>query len=239
MIQVCSQCGTRWNVRDKQRSWCPRCNGTLLAPEATAPSPPAGPNAWRPGPRSGPRLPPGYRWIAVRPGPPPPPRRRRKPLGPTPRYLGIPRWGLVDRVNHDSRPRPRPAGGADPGADPQRVLRGRGRVGRGSPGACAALPAVGHQPRHLAELVGRRCGGTAQRAGQPGRGRRGDDVRVSLDPMVDRPTDGGIRACRPIGTPWQARVVGRHAAASVGRDGAGHHFSPWSRRRRGTPPVGR
>ncbi|WP_224187300.1 hypothetical protein, partial [Mycobacterium avium] len=25
MIQVCSQCGTRWNVRDRQREWCPRC----------------------------------------------------------------------------------------------------------------------------------------------------------------------------------------------------------------------
>ncbi|WP_238602279.1 hypothetical protein, partial [Mycobacterium avium] len=27
MIQVCSQCGTRWNVRDRQREWCPRCRG--------------------------------------------------------------------------------------------------------------------------------------------------------------------------------------------------------------------
>lgn len=40
----------------------------------------------------------------MRPGPPPPPRRRRKPLGPTPRYLGIPRWGLVDHVDHDTGP---------------------------------------------------------------------------------------------------------------------------------------
>src|ERR1700733_7782506 len=96
MIQVCSQCGTRWNVRDKQRSWCPRCNGTLLAPSATGAPPAPGP-----GPRTAPRLPLGYRWIAVRPGPPPPPRRRRRPLGPTPRYLAIPRWGLVDRVEKD------------------------------------------------------------------------------------------------------------------------------------------
>ena len=103
MIQVCSQCGTRWNVRDKQRSWCPRCNGTLLAPTVTAPSPPTSSNAgWSVGPRNAPRLPPGYRWIAVRPGPPPPPRRRRRPLGPTPRYLSIPRWGLQDRVDQDS-----------------------------------------------------------------------------------------------------------------------------------------
>jgi hypothetical protein len=103
MIQVCSQCGTRWNVRDKQRSWCPRCNGALLAPAAAQPSAPTSPNAgWSAGPRNAPRLPPGYRWIAVRPGPPPPPRRRPRPLGPTPRYLWIPRWGLQDRVDQDS-----------------------------------------------------------------------------------------------------------------------------------------
>lgn len=44
------------------------------------------------------RPPAGFRWIAVRPGPPPPPRPRRRPLGPTPRYQTIPRWGLVDPV---------------------------------------------------------------------------------------------------------------------------------------------
>lgn len=32
----------------------------------------------------------------MRPGAAPPPRRRRRPLGPTPRYTHIPRWGLVD-----------------------------------------------------------------------------------------------------------------------------------------------
>jgi len=95
MIQVCSQCGTRWNVRDRQREWCPRCRGTLLAPSSeTADVDPR----WSAGSRTPPRLPPGYRWIAVRPGPPPPPRRRRRPLGPTPRYPVIPRWGLQDRV---------------------------------------------------------------------------------------------------------------------------------------------
>lgn len=91
MIQVCSRCGTRWNVRDQQRVWCPRCRGQLLAP--------SGPPAGRPTVPSRPagRLPAGFRWIAVRPGPPPPHRRPRKPLGPTPRYQAIPRWGLVDR----------------------------------------------------------------------------------------------------------------------------------------------
>ncbi len=104
MIQVCSQCGTRWNVRDKQRVWCPRCNGTLLAPATTtAPTAPGAPAAagWGAGPRTPGRLPPGYRWIAVRPGPPPPPRRRRRPLGPTPRYAAIPRWGLHDSIESD------------------------------------------------------------------------------------------------------------------------------------------
>ena len=107
MIQVCSRCGTRWNVRDRQREWCPRCNGTLLAPSAAhAPSqwsaPPTAP-AVRPaaqGAQSGPtRLPAGYRWIAVRPGAAPPARRRPRNLGPTPRYAVIPRWGLVERFD--------------------------------------------------------------------------------------------------------------------------------------------
>ncbi|WP_293051358.1 DUF4328 domain-containing protein [Mycobacterium sp.] len=40
----------------------------------------------------------------MRPGAPPPTRSRRPPLGPTPRYATIPRWGLVDKIA--------PAGGA-------------------------------------------------------------------------------------------------------------------------------
>jgi hypothetical protein len=47
--------------------------------------------------RAQPRLPPGFRWIAVRPGAGPPLRRGRRPLGPTPRYAAIPRWTLADR----------------------------------------------------------------------------------------------------------------------------------------------
>ncbi|OBF15370.1 hypothetical protein A5725_03960 [Mycobacterium kubicae] len=106
MIQVCSQCGTRWNVRDRQRQWCPRCRGALMAPltdmppadprwrTPTAPQMPAAPTMQR----TAPRLPPGFRWIAVRPGAAPPPRRGRRVRGPTPRYAVIPRWGLVDRV---------------------------------------------------------------------------------------------------------------------------------------------
>jgi Domain of unknown function (DUF4328) len=56
--------------------------------------PPAAPG-WQ---RTTPRLPPGFRWIAVRPGAAPPPRHGRRSLGPTPRYAVIPRWGLADRV---------------------------------------------------------------------------------------------------------------------------------------------
>ncbi|HKV21363.1 MAG TPA: DUF4328 domain-containing protein [Mycobacterium sp.] len=111
MIQVCSRCGTRWNVRDRQRVWCPRCNGTLLAPSASAP--PSAPSQWsaptaapaiRPSGGKGeqkgpPQLPAGYRWVAVRPGAAPPPRRRPRNFGPTPRYAAIPRWGLVDRFD--------------------------------------------------------------------------------------------------------------------------------------------
>ncbi|VBA62225.1 hypothetical protein LAUMK41_05616 [Mycobacterium attenuatum] len=48
-------------------------------------------------PRTPPRLPPGFRWIAVRPGAPPPPRTWRRFRGPTPRYAVMPRWGLADR----------------------------------------------------------------------------------------------------------------------------------------------
>src|SRR5258705_5429177 len=116
MIQVCSACGTRWNVRDRRRVWCPRCNGTLLAPSGPAPGAewsarPAG--APQGSPPRGRALPPGYRWIAVRPGTAPPPRRGRRPLGPTPRYAFIPRWGLVDQFEapelQAAAPRSRPS----------------------------------------------------------------------------------------------------------------------------------
>ncbi|MDH6195339.1 putative membrane protein [Mycobacterium frederiksbergense] len=105
MIQVCSQCGTRWNVRDRQRSWCPRCGGSLLAP--LAPEAHWG-SAARPGTSPAasptpPRLAPGYRWVAVRPGAPPQQRRQRRPLGPTPRYRVIPSWGLHQQFDVDDQ----------------------------------------------------------------------------------------------------------------------------------------
>jgi hypothetical protein len=59
----------------------------------------AGPTASPAWQRTPPRLPPGFRWIAVRPGAAPAPRHGRRSLGPTPRYAVIPRWGLADRVD--------------------------------------------------------------------------------------------------------------------------------------------
>src|ERR1700722_4576557 len=114
MVQVCSAGGARWNVRDRQRVWCPRCHGTLLAPSGFAPGAewstrPTGPPAG--GGRTPPRLPPGYRWVAVRPGTAPPQRRRRRPLGPTPRYPVIPRWGLADHFEVPEPHAPGPRNG--------------------------------------------------------------------------------------------------------------------------------
>ncbi|MCT7661553.1 DUF4328 domain-containing protein [Mycobacterium deserti] len=128
MIQVCSACGTRWNVRDRRRAWCPRCNGTLLAPSTpdtggdwtggTAPSQTqqANPTTERGlgTPPSARLLPPGYRWIAVRPGAPPPRRGTPRPLGPTPRYSVIPRWGLIDHFDTVGQQREVPRSGPSP-----------------------------------------------------------------------------------------------------------------------------
>jgi hypothetical protein len=63
-------------------------------PSSTAPA-----SARPTGQRTPVRLPPGYRWIAVRPGAAPVPHRIRRPLGPTPRYQVVPRWGLQDQFN--------------------------------------------------------------------------------------------------------------------------------------------
>ncbi|MEQ0574961.1 hypothetical protein ABLN97_11470, partial [Mycobacterium tuberculosis] len=38
MIQVCSQCGTGWNVRERQPVWFPRWRGMLLAQLARFPA---------------------------------------------------------------------------------------------------------------------------------------------------------------------------------------------------------
>ena len=109
MIQVCSRCATRWNVRDRQRQWCPRCHGALLPPYAPAQWTTPVQVRRSPPPQARSRATPaGYRWIAVRPGAGPPPRRRRRGLGPTPRYSYIPRWGLIDPATQVGAPQARP-----------------------------------------------------------------------------------------------------------------------------------
>ena len=150
MIQVCSRCGTRWNVREQQRPWCPRCHGALLAPSA-APMPGSPPPAASRPPvaaAGAQRRPAGFRWIAVRPGPPPPPRRRRRPLGPTPRYQSIPRWGLIDRVGPAAPAAADRAAG--PSASPTVV-----RATVMATAAVFALGALAHAFRYVLLLINR------------------------------------------------------------------------------------
>lgn len=78
--------------------WCPRCRGVLLSPGRVD-----APAAQR-----------NYRWIARRPD-----HRARKaatsivraPLGPTPHYTEIPRWGLLDPPPAPARTPERPLWG--------------------------------------------------------------------------------------------------------------------------------
>jgi hypothetical protein len=193
VIQVCSQCGTRWNVRERQRVWCPRCNGTLLAPSTTATTGTAGTDSgWSAGPRTPPRLPPGYRWIAVRPGPPPPPRRRRRPLGPTPRYTAIPRWGLVD---------PADPGGAESG----RALReappaGRVRTAFFVTAVALGVAALVHLVRYLLLIINRNMLLNWLVA----------DAAALLSVLASLAAIAAVIGCAVVLTQW---LVGRRAAA--------------------------
>jgi uncharacterized protein DUF4328 len=220
MIQVCSQCGTRWNVRDKQRVWCPRCNGSLLAP-STTPAPAAPPSSadfgWRAGPRAPQRLPSGYRWIAVRPGPPPPPRRRRRPLGPTPRYAAIPRWGLIDSIE---------SGGTGPG----RTLREGPSADRVRTTFFVAAVALGvaalvHVLRYLLLVINRNTLLNWLVA----------DAAALLSVLASLAAVAAVMACAAVLTRW---LIARRAAAFE------HRGRPESRSRRalwaGTllPPSG-
>ena len=107
MIQVCSRCGTRWNVRDRQRVWCPRCNGTLLAPSASRHRRRSGRTSdrtgrcaravKRPSPRGCRRDTAGSRFGPV---PRRPPRRRRRESGPHPALCGDPALGSRRAIRH-------------------------------------------------------------------------------------------------------------------------------------------
>ena len=153
VIQVCSRCATRWNVRDSQRVWCPRCHSALLPPSAPIGPPAAGRLPGTAVIRDRPRqqrdaaaLPAGFRWIAVRPGPPPPPRADRRPLGPTPSYRSIPRWGLTDRPVADAGGDTTPRKNASAAAV---------RVTLVAAAAVFALAALAHVARYLLLLVNR------------------------------------------------------------------------------------
>lgn len=82
----------------------------------------------------------------MRPGPPPPPRPRRRPLGPTPRYQSIPRWGLVDPISQPAGDERRP-GKAAPPAVARGVLIGAAVV--------LALAAAVHVVRYVLLLINR------------------------------------------------------------------------------------
>ena len=241
MIQVCSQCGTRWNVRDRQRAWCPRCHGTLLAPSG-----PADQQEW--GPRPGaaaagpaapprPRLPPGYRWVAVRPGTPPPPRRGRRELGPTPRYQVIPRWGLVEHFDAPAEQQaPRVAG---PSATAVRMT------------LVATMAVLGaaafvHLVRYVLLIINRtvllqplgcRRGHLGRRRGQRRRDVHGRRQRAASDELADRAASGGVRPPRSPGA-----EVGVGAAGGLpgpGRQpGLGAGLRHRAGRRRGAPAAG-
>ena len=134
---------------------------------------------------------------------------------------------------------PGSAAGAAGRAGAYGVLHCRGGVGGGRRGASGAVSAAGHQPQHAAELGGGGCGGAAECVGQPGRDRGGDELRGGADAMVDRPPRRGVRARRSAGIPFTPGVVGRHAAAAVGGDGAGHHVRRCRGDNAGTRPAGR
>ena len=201
MIQVCSRCGTRWNVRDRRRDWCPRCQGTLLAPTADAPDQRWGErptaSALQPGQPTAQRLPQGYRWIAVRPGAAPPPRSIRRPLGPTPRYGVIPRWGLTDRFDDQYDPAtPQPEVRSGPSAAMVRRTLWATVVILG-------VAAIVHIARYALLLINRSTllnpwvAGIATWLGvarQRGGAVRGDRQRGRPDELADRAAGIGVRA---------------------------------------------
>lgn len=83
----------------------------------------------------------------MRPGPPPPPRARRRPLGPTPRYQYIPRWGLADQIAPSV-----------PHAERTRVRRASATAVRATllaATAIFALAALVHIGRYLLLLINR------------------------------------------------------------------------------------
>ena len=247
MIQVCSRCGTRWNVRDRQRVWCPRCNGTLLAPSrrVTArrsgarvrPHPPCA-RAVRRRQTGPPRLPPGYRWIAVRPGAAPPPAAGDANLGPTPRYAGDTSLGSRRAIRHR---RVRAAGRAAPRALDRRAARHADRDDRGARPCRArthgAIRAADHQPRCAVESGGGVVGDLVRSSGQRGRPVPGVRHLRVADELAHRPAIGGVQTRWAPRTPTALGAARRlpGAVRQLGM-GTGLRSRTGQRRRRPSPP---
>ena len=83
----------------------------------------------------------------MRPGPPPAPRQRHRPLGPTPRYHTIPRWGLVDQVAQPAAPPHRSGARAASSAAVRATLLAAAGI--------FALAALVHIGRYLLLLINR------------------------------------------------------------------------------------
>ena len=177
MIQVCSRCGTRWNVRDRQRVWCPRCNGTLLAPSAATAT--VGVERTSDRARRAPERSPrqagrrGCRGIPLDRGsarcrtafPP----QATEP-GPHSALCGDSPLGSGRAVRHR---RVRAAGRAASRAVARRAARHAGRDDRGArprrARAHGAIRAADHQPQRAVEPGGGVVGDLARRSGQRGR----------------------------------------------------------------------
>ena len=201
---MCSQCGTRWNVRDRRRVWCPRCNGTLLAPSGPAP----GRRVERPSDRAG-AAPDG--WATPRVAPrrgcrrdiagsrcgPAPPRRRAAAGGPSARLRatrssrgGV--WWTTSRLPEQQAAAPR----SGPSLAMVRATLLATMVVLG-------VAALVHVVRYALLIVNRigvveQGGGVrsdlAGRARQRRRDVHGRRQRGGADELADRPAGRGLRA---------------------------------------------
>ena len=198
MIQVCSGCGTRWNVRDKQRMWCPRCQAALLAP---SPDQPAADPRWGPAaaPQGAARGEPAVAtWISVDRRAP---RGRADAAAPSPRAdpdtalpgqsgLGSQRLPRPDATRRSRRFRPdrRPV-----------LVRSTLRAHR----VVLAAAAVVHAVRYILLVINRDTllhpvvagsGALARRRRQRGGIGRGDRLCDRAHPVAHRTSRGRLRA---------------------------------------------
>ena len=240
MIQVCSGCGTRWNVRDKQRMWCPRCQAALLAP---SPEQAGSDPRWGGSPAARQLRGRTRSCRAATDGSPcaPGPGRRsgagRRVLSPTPRYPANPGWGLNDYTRPDN-PGAADHSGRAVGRACQVGPEGhRDRVGRRRCRARGALRPAGDQPQHAAASRGRRCGALARRRRQRGGIDRGGRLRDRAHQVADRPSRGRLRALPARRSATAGCAVGR-LPDSVGQPRVGTGPRRRDRdRRRGLQPT--